>query len=167
MNHSGTFVTTRSAEEAFDLLADPRRFAPLLPDFESMSVMDATHFTMRIVITVGQIRGHVNLAMELIQASRPTQVEYRGSATIAGSPLRMGINFSVNPRAEMTDVTWQGEVTLEGILALVAGNGLETMGRQNFDRMAQRLRLSLQDEQHADDEKKGVELAPEGFDFEI
>jgi carbon monoxide dehydrogenase subunit G len=105
--------------------------------------------------------------MELIQASRPTQVEYRGSATIAGSPLRMGINFSVNPRAEMTDVTWQGEVTLEGILALVAGNGLETMGRQNFDRMAQRLRLSLQDEQHADDEKKGVELAPEGFDFEI
>lgn len=78
MNHAGTFLTTRTADEVFDLLANPERFAPLLPDFESMAVQDTTHFTVRIVIAVGEINGHANLAMELREAVRPSTVRYAG-----------------------------------------------------------------------------------------
>ncbi len=167
MIHSGAFSVRRTTEEVFELLSNPERFAPLMPDFESMVLEDATHFTLRTAIAIGEIKGHVNLAMELVQASRPTLVEYRGSATLASSPLRMGINFRINPQAEMTEVTWQGEVALQGMLALMAGNLLEKMGRQNFDRMAERLQFSLQDEQHAADERKGAAPVSEGVDFEI
>lgn len=167
MIHSGAFSVRRTAEEVFDLLSNPERFAPLMPDFESMVVHDATHFTLRTVLAMGEIKGHVNLAMELVQASRPTQVEYRGSANLAGSPLRMGINFRIDQLAEMAEITWQGEVTLEGMLAMMAGSLLETMGRQNFDRMAERLQFSLQDEEHTEDGKPSVVPASEGPDFEI
>ena len=71
MNHSGTFLTARSAEDVFDLVADPQRFAPTAAGFREHAIQDATHFTLRIVIAVGQIRGHVNLAMELREAMRP------------------------------------------------------------------------------------------------
>ena len=98
MNHSGTILTTRSAEDVFDLVADPQRFAPLLPDFESMSTQDATHFTLRISIVVGQISGHANLAMELREAVRPVRVEYRGQGIVAGSQLKFAMQFQYRSR---------------------------------------------------------------------
>ena len=94
------FVTTRSAEDVFDLVADPQRFAPLLPDFESIAIQDATHFTLRIVIAVGQIRGHVNLAMELRDALRPSRVEYRGQGIVAGSQLTFAMQFHLSRRRQ-------------------------------------------------------------------
>ncbi len=87
MNHSGSFTIARSAEEVFDLLSEPQRFAPLLQDFESMSMHDATHFTLRIRIMVGQIKGHANLAMELSEAVRASRVQYRGQGIVAGSQI--------------------------------------------------------------------------------
>jgi uncharacterized protein len=144
MTHYGSFCVRRSPDEVFVLLSDPEQFAPLMPDFESIVMQDATHFTMRTVIAIGEIQGHANLSMELLQASRPARVEYCGSATIAGGPLHMAISFQLSPRDEMTDVKWQGEVTLGGLLAMMAGNLVETMGRKNFENMAERLQSGLQ-----------------------
>ena len=145
MNHSGTFVTTRSAEEVFDVVADPQRFAPLQPDFESISIMDATHFSMRIAIAVGQISGHVNLAMELRGALRPTRVEYHGQGIVAGSELTFAMQFHIAPSETTTEVGWQGEVSVDGMLAFIAGSTIESMGRRNFELMAQRLQDGLRD----------------------
>ena len=167
MTHSGAFSVRRSVEQVFDLLSNPERFAPLMPDFESMTMQDATHFTMRTVFAIGEIRGHANLAMELLQASRPERVGYSGSATIAGSSLRMAIDFQINRREDITDVTWQSEVTLDGPLALMAGTLVETMGRQNFDRMAERLQVSLQDEPLTTGEAQSASAPPAAVDFEI
>src|SRR5271167_4457098 len=87
MTQSGSFSVLRTVEEVFDLLSNPERFAPLMPDFESMTMQDATHFTLRTAIAIGEIKGHANLAMELLTASEPERVKYSGTATIAGSPL--------------------------------------------------------------------------------
>ena len=167
MTHSGAFSVRRTVEEVFDLLSNPERFAPLMPDFESMTVQDATHFTMRTVIAIGEIQGHANLAMESLPATRPARVGYAGSATIAGGPLRMAIDFQIKPREEMTEVVWQGEVTLEGALAMMAENLLESMGRRNLDRMAERLQLSLQDEPLTTGEAQSASAPPAAVDFEI
>ena len=145
MNHSGTFVTTRSAEEVFDLVADLHRFAPLLPDFESMSVLDATHFSLRIAIAVGQISGHINLAMELREATRPSRVEYRGQGIVAGSELTFAMQFYIAPSEAATQVNWQCEVSVDGRLAFMAGSMIESMGRRNFALMAERLQDGLRE----------------------
>ena len=166
MTHSGAFSVRRSVEEVFDLLSNPERFAPLMPDFESMTMQDATHFTMRTVIAIGEIKGHANLAMELLPASGK-RVGYAGSATIAGGPLRTAIDFQIKPQEEMTEVVWQGEVTLGGALATMAENLLESMGRRNFDRMAERLQLSLQDEPLTTGEPQSASAPPAAVDFEI
>ncbi|MGA9564171.1 MAG: SRPBCC domain-containing protein [Candidatus Korobacteraceae bacterium] len=147
MTHDGTFFAKRSADEVFDLLANPERFAPLLPDFESMSVQDEARFTVQIVIAVGEINGHANLAMELRQAVRPSDVEYIGEATIAGSPLELKLRFRIASFEGMTEVTWQGEFSLDGMLALMVGGLVDSMGRKNFERMAERVQNALRDEE--------------------
>jgi carbon monoxide dehydrogenase subunit G len=143
MNHSGTFRTTRSAEDVFDLVADPQRFAALLPDFESISVQDATHFTLRIKIIVGQISGHANLAMELRAAERPSRLEYGGQGIVGGSQLNFAMQFQLDSMGSETQVDWKGEVAVDGMLAMMAGGIIDSMGRRNFEATVERLQGEL------------------------
>ena len=145
MIHSGTFVVRCDAGRAFDLLSAPERFAPLLPDFESMAMQDATHFTMRSVFSIGRINGHIDSAMELAEAIRPERIRYRGQGTVASSPLSFELEFRITPAGEMTEVRWQGEVKLSGSLAFMVGDLLDGMSRQNFERTAESLRVRLQE----------------------
>ena len=158
MIHSGSFVTSHSAEEVFDLLANPVRFAPLLPDFESMSLQDPTHFTVRIMIAVARINGHAILAMESRGAARPSLVEYHGQGTVAGSQLTLRLQFRIAPSDDRTEVNWQGEFSLDGMLSLIADSLIEPMGRRNFDRMAERLRTNLLPVSSAGDARSEPEI---------
>jgi len=144
VTHSGTFLACCHAEAAFDLLSTPDRFAPLLPDYESMEQQDATHFTMRTVLAIGQIHGHINLTMELREASRPYRVGYRGQGIIAGGTLSFELDFRIAPVNRKTEIQWCGEVRLNGPLVFMAGDLVDTMSRQNFERMAESLRRSLE-----------------------
>ena len=166
MTHSGAFSTRRTPDEVFDLLSNPERFAPLMPDFESMAMQDPTHFTMRTVIAMGEIKGYANLVMELLEASRSTRVEYRGAATIAGSQLRLAISFQISAMTEATEISWSGNVALDGMLALLAGNMVDTMGQQNFERMAQSLQRNLEVEQATPAEASHSESSSH-LDFDI
>jgi carbon monoxide dehydrogenase subunit G len=143
MNYSGTFPSSRNPEEVFDLLATPERFAPLLPDYDNMTMQDATHFTVRIAIALGEMAGHVNLPMELTVAERTTVAAYRGEGIVAGSELRMSLRFDVAPAAPGADVRWQGEFSLDGGIALLMGSLIEAMGRKHFERMVERLSEAL------------------------
>jgi carbon monoxide dehydrogenase subunit G len=143
MNYSGTFLSSRDPEEVFNLLATPEHFAPLLPDYDSMTPQDPTHFTLRIAIALGEMSGHVDLAMELSETDRPMTVGYRGQGMVAGSQLRMSLQFRMAPAATSTEVSWQGEFSLDGGLAFLAGSLIEPMGRKHFDRMAERFRNAL------------------------
>ena len=53
---SGEFDVKRKPEEVYDFLTDPNRFAPLLPDFQSVSVQDPTHFTVRVNVGISCIK---------------------------------------------------------------------------------------------------------------
>ena len=143
MIHSGTFLVPRQPDEVFDLLATPERFAPLLPDYESMTMQDATHFVLRTAVALGRVNGHANLAMELKQTKRPIFAQYAGEGVVAGSCLKFGVSFRLAAENEATRVDWQGEVTLQGMLAQIAGALLDTQGRHGFERMADRLQGEL------------------------
>ena len=143
MNHSGTFFTSRPPDEVFDLLANPELFAPLLPDYESMVMQDPTHFSLRIVIALGEMRGHATLAMERVDAERPALVSYRGQGVVAGSQLNLALEFRISHAEASTQVNWAGEFSLDGGLAFVMGSLLEPMGHQQFERMGERLREGL------------------------
>lgn len=139
MIHSGTFTSSKPVEEVFAFLANPELFAPMMPDFESMTMQDATHFLLRIVIQAGPITGHANLNMESQTSAPSGPVVYDGQAIIAGSPLRLRLEFVLDRAEATTMVNWRGEVALGGSLALLAGGLLESTGRNNFERMAQKL----------------------------
>jgi uncharacterized protein len=143
INFSGEFDTPRSPDEVFDFLSDPNQFAPLLPDFQSMSMQDATHFTVKVRVGVGNIRGTAEIKMELAEAVKPQRAQYKGQGTAVGSQVTVTAGFDLQPNGESTKVLWQGEAGVFGKLASMAGGMLEPLGRKNIQKLIDGLQKAL------------------------
>src|SRR6266480_1227672 len=128
---AGEFEAQRKPEEVYDFLTDPKRFAPLLPDFQGMTQQDDTHFTVKVNVGVSYIKGTAEVKMQLAEGERPTRAVYKGQGTVAGGNVSVTARFDLASSGQGTKVSWKGEAQVFGRLASVAGGLLEPLGRKN------------------------------------
>ncbi len=140
----GQFEVKRQPEEVYDFLTDPKKFAPLLPDFQGMTEQDATHFTVKVNVGVSYIKGTAEVKMELAQSERPKRAQYKGQGSVAGGNVSLTAGFDLSPDNGGTKVAWQGEAQIFGRLTSVAGGLLEPLGRKNVQRLIDGLQAALQ-----------------------
>ena len=62
-----------------------------------MTVHDATHFTVKVRVGVGNIRGSAEIKMELAEAIRPQRALYKGQGTAVGSQITVSAGFDLSP----------------------------------------------------------------------
>lgn len=139
----GDFEVKRDPEEVYDFLTDPNKFAPLLPDFQGLSVQDPTHFTVKVNVGVSYIKGTADVKMELSQAERPTRAQYKGQGTVAGGGVAVIAGFDLAPNADGTKIAWQGEAQVFGRLTSVAGGLLEPLGKKQVKKLIDGLQSAL------------------------
>ena len=84
-------------EEVYDFLTDPNRFAPLLPDFQSLTVQDATHFTVKVNVGISYIKGSADVKMELAEADRPRRAQYKGQGAWPAEMSTLVAGFDLAP----------------------------------------------------------------------
>jgi carbon monoxide dehydrogenase subunit G len=140
---NGEFEVKRTPEQVFDFLTDPQKFAPLLPEFQGMTVLDPTHFTVKVNVGVSHIKGTANVKMELAQAERPTRAQYKGQGSVAGGNVSVVAGFDVSPNGDGSKVAWQGEAQIFGRLTSVAGGLLEPLGKKNVQKLINGLQAAL------------------------
>lgn len=139
----GEFELKRTPEEVHDFLTDPNKFAPLLPEFQSMTQQDATHFTVKVKVGISYIKGAADMKMELTEADRPRRAQYKGQGSVSGGNVAIIAGFDLLPIVEGTKVAWQGEAQVFGSLASVAGGLLEPLGKKNVQKLIDGLRAAL------------------------
>jgi len=139
----GEFEVKRNAEEVYEFLTDPNKFAPLLPEFQGMSVQDATHFAVKVNVGISHIKGTAQVKMELSQADRPKRAQYKGQGSVAGGGMSFTAGFDLLPVDGGTKVAWQGEAQVFGPLASVAGGLLEPLGKKNVQKLIDGLQTAL------------------------
>jgi carbon monoxide dehydrogenase subunit G len=139
----GEFEVKRKPENVYDFLTDPNKFAPLLPDFQSMSVQDATHFAVKVNVGISYIKGTADVKMELAQADRPRRAQYKGQGSVAGGNVSFTAGFDLSEANGGTKVAWQGEAQIFGRLASVAGGLLEPLGKKNVQKLIDGLQAAL------------------------
>src|ERR1700680_3450674 len=139
----GEFETERTPEEVYDFLTDPKKFAPLLPDFQSMTQQDATHFTVKVNVGISYMKGAADMKMELTEAERPKRAQYKGQGSAAGGKVAMTAGFALTPADAGTKGVWQGEAQVFGALASVAGGLLEPLGKKNVQKLIDGLQTAL------------------------
>ena len=139
----GEFEVSRKLEDVYDFLTDPGKFAPLLPEFQSMSVQDATHFGVKVNVGISYIKGTADVKMELAQAERPRRAQYKGQGSVAGGNVSFIAGFDLSEIGSGTRVAWQGEAQIFGRLASVAGGLLEPLGKKNVQKLIDGLQAAL------------------------
>ncbi len=140
---SGQFEVKKTPEQVYDFLTDPQKFAPLLPDYQGMSVQDTTHFTVKVNVGISYIRGTADVKMELAQAERPKRAQYRGQGAVAGGNASILAGFDLTPVASGTKVDWQGEAQVFGRLMSVAGGLLDPLAKKNIKKLIDGLQAAL------------------------
>jgi uncharacterized protein len=140
---SGEFEVKKQPEEVFEFLTDPNRFAPLLPEFQGLSVQDPTHFTVKVNVGISHIKGTANVKMELAEANRPVRAQYKGQGAVAGGNVTMIAGFDLAPATEGTKVAWKGEAQIFGRLTSVAGGLLEPLGKKQVQKLIDGLQAAL------------------------
>jgi carbon monoxide dehydrogenase subunit G len=140
---SGEFEVPDQPQEVYDFLTDPNRFAPLLPDFQGLTVQDATHFTVRVSVGIAHIRGTAETRMELAECDPPKRAVYHGQGALAGGCITMTASFDLSPSGPGTRVQWRGEAQIFGRLASVAGGLLEPLAKKNLQKLIDALRSAL------------------------
>jgi len=143
----GEFEVRRALEEVFDFLTDPNRFAPLLPEFQGMSMQDATHFTVKVNVGVSYIKGIADVKLELSENQRPARAQYKGQGSVAGGTVAVTASFDLSHLDGVTKVNWQGEAQVFGRLASVAGGLLEPLGKKNVQKLINGLQTALAGQQ--------------------
>jgi|ERR1700692_267648 len=140
---SGEFEVKKKPEEVYDFLTDPGRFAPLLPEFQSLLVQDTTHFAVKVNVGISYIKGSADVRMELAEADRPRRAQYKGQGAVAGGSVTMVAGFDLAETALGTKVNWQGEAQIFGRLASVAGGLLEPLGKKQIQKLIDGLQSAL------------------------
>lgn len=139
----GEFEVKRTPEEVYGFLTDPNKFAPLLPEFRSLTVQDPTHFTVKVNVGVSYIKGAADVKMELAEAQPPTRAQYKGQGSMAGGNVSLVAGFDLSPATLGTRVAWQGEAQIFGTLASVAGGMLEPLGKKQLQKLIDGLQAAL------------------------
>ena len=140
---SGEFEVKKQPEEVFEFLTDPNRFAPLLPEFQGLSVQDPTHFTVKVNVGISYIKGTANVKMELAQADRPHRAQYKGQGAVGGGGVTMVAGFDLSAASTGTKVGWQGEAQVFGRLTSVAGGLLEPLSKKQIQKLIDGLQAAL------------------------
>ena len=140
---SGEFEVKKNPEEVYDFLTDPNRFAPLLPEFQGVTIVDPNHFSVKVNVGISYIKGTADVKMELAEGDRPRRAQYKGQGAVAGGNVIMISGFDLTPVTDGTKVNWQGEAQIFGRLTSVAGGLLEPLGKKQIQKLIDGLQAAL------------------------
>jgi uncharacterized protein len=142
---NGEFVVKKTPEEVYDFLVDPNRFCPLLPDYQSMEILDDKNFLVKLSVGISHIRGTAAVKMSLSETERPSRAVYEGKGDVPGGSagLRAGFDLQAAPGGA-TKVVWLGQSNVVGRIASLAGGMLEPLAKKNVQKLIDGLQKALQ-----------------------
>ena len=139
----GDFTVKKKPEEVYDFLVDPKRFCPLMPDFQGMRVEDARNFLVKLSVGISYIRGTAAMKLTLAEADRPRHALYEGKGEVPGVNATRRAGFDVEAVAGGTKVKWTGQSVLLGKIASLAGGMLEPLAKKNVQKLIDGLQAAL------------------------
>jgi carbon monoxide dehydrogenase subunit G len=141
---AGDFTVKKTPNEVYSFLVDPNRFCPLLPDFQSMEILDAKNFMVKLSVGISHIRGTAAVKLTLVDEQRPKQAVYEGKGEVPGGSATIRAQFQLEEVSDgQTRVTWSGQSSVLGRVISLAGGLLEPLGKKNVQKLIDGLQRAL------------------------
>lgn len=143
ISFEGEFEVQRKKDDVYRFLADPERFAPLLPGFESLEVNDPKTCTVKLKVGLPQIPGSATVTLHLDEDNPAERAKYSGKGKMTGGSLNLVSGFDLVDRNGKTAVKWKGEVLIAGRLQSLAGGLIKPLAKRNIDKLIDNLQREL------------------------
>ncbi|HYA97317.1 MAG TPA: SRPBCC domain-containing protein [Methylomirabilota bacterium] len=140
---SGDFTVGKEPADVYAFLVDPNRFCPLLPDYQTMQILDDKNFLVKLTVGVSHIRGTAAVKLSLVEAVAPSRASYEGKGDVPGGSATLRAGFSLEPVQQGTKVVWTGQSNIVGRVASLAGGLLEPLAKRNIQKMIDGLQKAL------------------------
>jgi len=139
----GDFTVSKMPEDVYAFLIDPNRFCPLLPDYQSMEIVDDKNFIVKLSVGISHIRGTAAVKLSLTEAVKPARALYEGKGDVPGGSATLRAGFTLEPAAGGTKVLWTGQSIIVGRIASLAGGMLEPLAKKNVQKLIDGLQQAL------------------------
>src|SRR5258708_31798782 len=128
---NGDFTIKKTPQEVYDFLVDPKRFCPLLPDYQSMEMLDDKNFLVKLSIGISHIRGTAAVKMSLVETLSPNRAVYegRGEVPVGSASLRAGFDLQSSAGGGNKGV-WRGQANVVVRIARWARGRVEPTARK-------------------------------------
>src|ERR1700686_5608637 len=133
---NGDFTVKKTPQEVYDFLVDPNRFCPLLPDYQSMEIVDGKNFLVKLSVGISHIRGTAAVKISLVETQSPTRAVYEGRGEVPGgsASLRAGFDLQESAGGETKGI-WLGQSNVVGRIASVGGGMLGPLGKKKAHKL--------------------------------
>lgn len=140
---NGDFTVKKTPQEVYDFLVDPKRFCPLLPDYQSMEIVDGKNFLVKLSVGISHIRGTAAVKMSLVETQNAARAVYEGKGDVPGGSASLRAGFDLQEAGGGTKVIWLGESKVMGRIASLAGGMLEPLAKKNVQKLIDGLQRAL------------------------
>lgn len=140
----GDFVVQKKPEDVYKFLVDPHLFCPLLPDYQSMELLDDKNFLVKLSVGISHIRGTAAVKMSLVETELDKHAGYQGNGEVPGGSATLRAGFDLEPLpGGGTKVIWSGQSNVMGRIASLAGGLLEPLAKKNVQKLIDGLQKAL------------------------
>ncbi|MGH8248850.1 MAG: molybdopterin cofactor-binding domain-containing protein, partial [Gammaproteobacteria bacterium] len=143
LNFSGEFKVAQPREQVFRTLADPQKFAPLLPAFQSVEKKDDRTVLVKVKVGIGRISGTAATELRLEESEAPRRARYVGKGKVMQGAYQVDAAFDLEDITGGTLVKWRGDTLLVGRILSLAGGGLRGYAEKEIRRLIASLQQCL------------------------
>jgi carbon monoxide dehydrogenase subunit G len=160
----GEFTVATPREDAYAVLSETQKFAPLLPSYISHELNEDGTADVKIKVGVGKIRGTAKVNLTLEESEAPIRAKYAGKGTVMGGVFNLVAEFELEDAGQgETRVKWRGEMIMFGKLVSLAGGMIKPIAKKDIGRMIDAIQLALSgDAETAAVPEPGATLAKSG-----
>ena len=116
-------------ERVFELLTRPEVIASALPAVKGYEVLDADHWLAKVKAPV-PLAPAVTIRFDVVERRAPEHAELRAH----GAGADVSSTFDLTAEGEGTLMRWRTELRFSGVLARIAGPGLEPVAQRQAAR---------------------------------
>lgn len=144
MRFSGTERIPASREKVWQFLTNPDAVAQCVPDVDSLSVVDPTHFKAVVKAGIGPVRGKFGFDVAWQELDEPNRAHMTAQGKTPGSAVTVDSTINLAQAGDgETDLDWSADVVVHGLIASVGGRLMDGFAKKQAEQFFGCIRKTL------------------------
>ena len=131
LHYTGHEVVPAPRDVVWAFITDPRSVASCLPDVVDTTVADERHFTSKVKVAVGPVRGTFTFKIALEPLADRSRMNMTISGGGFGSVVDLVAGADIRDNGDATTaLDWTGDATMRGPVATIGGRVLDAQAQR-------------------------------------